>query len=86
MQKGERVLFHCISYGSAKWNFSDGSLPNDIIHYQNDLLIRNANEYHTGIYECRGQSKYIYWNGNTQYVYSRAVLVVTGKFKIRNLM
>ncbi len=41
------------------------------------LIIRNANEYNAGTYECHGQSKYI-CNGMVMYLfYSRATLVTS---------
>ncbi len=82
--KGQHVRFECLSHGWIKWTFNDdGLLPDNIIRYNNFIIIHRAQFYNAGVYECNGESKFVYsWSEDSVLFYSRATLTVVGRLHV----
>ncbi len=52
--KGLSVYYKCLSSGVAKWNFSSGSLPSNIVVDRQNLFINGVSDINVGMYECEG--------------------------------
>lgn len=67
----------CLSNGVAKWNFSEGPLPSNIVVERNNLYINGVSDINVGVYECEGTTAGARLRtGDPVTVYSRSTLQV----------
>lgn len=77
--RGRNLHFKCLTNGLAKWNFSEGALPKNVVVKNANLFIYGAKDINAGIYECKGESLGTKLRtGNSVATYSRVTLRITG--------